>query len=181
MTKCLIDFFIDWTALSAAPLDHGEAVEHGKKLIFRGFINLRNSTEFAIPVSLSHRKYFGIPKGAIIVLLTALISSEVCLDFKGCNWMYPVNISTAKNIAVWPFNVVVKDGIMSVAHVTLGAKTISIFFRIWACGVEAFNWHCMQESVKFFIYLFNVGRWQKYFFIISLLILDFEECRPIIV
>ena len=83
--KCLIAFFIDCTALSAAPFDHGDAVDVGKNFIFNGSMNALNSFEFAIPDSLSHLKYLGTPKGDKIVSLTASIMSDVCLDFKGFN------------------------------------------------------------------------------------------------
>ena len=68
--KCLIAFLMDCTALSAAPLDQGEAVEQGKKLIFSGSRNFLNSIEFAIPDSLSQRKNLGIPKGERMVVLS---------------------------------------------------------------------------------------------------------------
>ena len=67
----LIPFLIVCTALSAAPFDQGEAVEQGNNVIDNRSKNCLNSTEFCIPVSLSDLINLGIPKGIIIVSLTA--------------------------------------------------------------------------------------------------------------
>ncbi len=112
-------------------------------------MNFLNSAEFAMPISLSHLKYLGIPKGVMIVAFTASINSEVFLEVIALSWMYPVNISTAKNIVVLPFLVGVREGIKSTAQLVLGALTISIDLKICGCGAVALNWHCMHESVKF--------------------------------
>ena len=112
------------------PLLHGLAVEVGRNFIFRGSKNCLNFTELAIPDSLSQRKYFGVPKGAKIIDLTASIISSVCLDLIAFNWIKPVNMSTARKIAVLPFLVVVKEGIMSTAQEILGAKTKSDCFNV---------------------------------------------------
>ena len=64
-------FLIVCTALSAAPLDQGEAVEQGANVIDKKSRNCLNSTEFCIPVSLSDRINFGVPNGIMIVSLTA--------------------------------------------------------------------------------------------------------------
>ena len=93
-------------------------------------MNFKNSAEFAIPDSLSHLKYLGIPNGFKIVVFTASIISEACLDFIACNCMYPVNMSTARKIALFPFSVGVREGIISTAQLTLGAKTISIGLNV---------------------------------------------------
>ncbi len=57
----------------------------------------------------------------MIVDFTACINSSVFLDLTGLSWTYPVNISTARKIAEWPFGVIVIEVIMSTAQVTLGA------------------------------------------------------------
>ncbi len=42
-------------------------------------------------------------------------------DLRGLSWTYPVNMSTARKIAELPLGVVVIEGIISTAQVTLGA------------------------------------------------------------
>jgi hypothetical protein len=64
------------------------------------------------------------------VFLTASISSEVCLVLRGCNWIYPVNISTARKIAEWPFSVCVKEGIKSTDQDVLGPEIDSKFSKL---------------------------------------------------
>jgi hypothetical protein len=81
----------------------------------------RNSRLENMPVSLSHLKYLGIPKGLIMVSKIASIKAGVALLLIGASCMYPVNISTARNIALLPFFDCGSEGIMSQAHVTLGA------------------------------------------------------------
>ena len=46
---------------------------------------------------------FGEPKGLIIALRKAGIRSSAVLVFRGCNWIYPVNMSIASKIAVLLF------------------------------------------------------------------------------
>ena len=84
-----------------------------------------------MPVSLSPLRYFGMPNGIKIVRLIASIISGVDLSFKGYNCIYPVNMSTAKNMALCPFSVGVKDGIKSTAHEVRGALTKSISLKLF--------------------------------------------------
>ncbi len=110
------------TARSAAPLLHGAPVLQGRNSIPKGSINLKNSVLENMPVSLSHLKYFGIEKGVNIHLVTASINSEVCLDLIGQSCIYPVYISTARNIAVYPFSDLGNEGMMSQDQVVRGLK-----------------------------------------------------------
>jgi len=55
--------------------------------------------EFAIADSLSHQKNLGMPKGKMIVDITASIYWSVFLYLRGLSWTFPVNISTARKIA----------------------------------------------------------------------------------
>ena len=62
--------------------------------------------------------------------LVASIISEVCLDFIGLSCIYPVNISTARKIAVFPEVDCGRDGIISTAQDILGPKMKSEALRM---------------------------------------------------
>ena len=73
------------------------------------------------PVSWSDLRNFGIPKGLTMVVSMALMRVSADLFGSGHTWMYPVNMSTHRRAALFPFLVIGMLGIKSMAHVTLGA------------------------------------------------------------
>ena len=78
----------------------------------------------------------------------AKIMSVVERSFNGARVMYPVNMSTARKMAVWPFWDSGIDGIMSHAHVTLGANIRLVCCSGCCEGEFLLNWHMMQLDLS---------------------------------
>ena len=175
-----MDFLMVWIALSAAPFDHGEAVEHGRNRIPNCSINCLNSEEFCIDVSLSDLMMLGRPKGIRMVSVMAWIISLVRLFLMAFSWIYPVNISTAKKMDVLPFLVSDIDGMMSIAHVALGDVTKLVVWNLCGSCLVLFIWHWTQVSQINLICAWRCVLCTKYWASISLVILVLLEWIPMI-
>ena len=182
MCSCIVNFLnealIVWTALSAAPLLQGLAVEVGSNLVPCLSKNFLNSALFAIPVSLSHLTICGILNGIKIAEVKAWIKSSEFLDFKGANVTKPVNMSIARKIARLPFLVKGMFGIMSTAQQVWGAFLNVDTLNSWDELLVLLNWQIIQFvlsrfsfSLNFFLVTWNCCK-------MSLFMRVAELCRP---